>query len=138
MANRLELEFRGLEELMQRIDASGGSMKEAADEALLEAKRAVTPGIQREIGKHRRTGKTEASLDGDMTVSWVGFEASVDIGFHVRQGGLPSIFLMYGTPRVKPDRALYNSIYGNSAREAIYKAEEKALHKYLEKVVGGN
>lgn len=135
--NKMSMETKGLDELLARIDGAGGDMKEAVTKALVEAKEAVTPEIESAIRAHRRTGNTEASLDTDMTVDWAGPYGSIDIGFHIRQGGLPSIFLMYGTPRIQPDKKLYDSIYGAKTRKKAQEAQQKALQEFLAKIAGG-
>ena len=135
--NKMSMETKGLDELLARIDGAGGNMKEAVTKALVEAKEAVTPEIESAIRAHRRTGNTEASLDTDMTVDWAGPYGSIDIGFHIRQGGLPSIFLMYGTPRMAPDKRLLDSVYGSAARKKFNQAAEEALAQLMREDLGG-
>lgn len=137
MANKIGLQFKGFDELIENLDKAGGDLKRATEAALKSSKQAVTPGIQQAIAKHRRTGKTEASLDKNMQVTWEGMVASVDIGFHVRNGGLASIFLMYGTPRMQPDKNLYNSIYGRKVKKEIAKIQEEAVGKVMARSMGG-
>lgn len=137
MANRMEIQTKGLEELIERIDKSGGDIKQAVNQALTKGKQAVQPDIEEAIARHRRTGRTEASLDQDMHVTWDGTVGSLEIGFHIRKGGLPSIFLMYGTPRMQPDKKLYNAIYGPAARRKAKEAEEEALSDFMKKLTGG-
>ncbi len=137
MANRMEIQTKGLEELIGRIDKAGGDMKAAVNQALTKGKEAVQPDIEEAIRRHRRTGRTEASLDNDMRVAWDGTVGSIDIGFHIRKGGLPSIFLMYGTPRIQPDKKLYNAVYGPTARRKAKEAEEEALRGFMKKLTGG-
>ena len=137
MANRMEIQTKGLEELIERIDKSGGDIKQAVNQALTKGKQAVQPDIEDAIARHRRTGRTEASLDQDMHVTWDGTVGSLEIGFHIRKGGLPSIFLMYGTPRMQPDKKLYNAIYGPTARRKAKEAEEEALRDFMKKLTGG-
>lgn len=61
----------------------------------------------------------------------------MNVGFDITAGGtyngLPSIFLMYGTqlygqPHIKPDRNLYNAVYG-AATKKKYRACRKKLLK---------
>ena len=136
MADKLALETEGFDELLRVLEKAGQDSKQAAEKALIEGKKAVTPGIREAIARHRRTGATEASLDTKEEVRFVGTVAETDIGFHVRQGGLPSIFLMYGTPRIQPDKRLYNAIYGADARKKFDAAAEKALADLMKKVGG--
>lgn len=135
--NKIGLQFEGFEELANQFEALGGDLKAATENALKASKQAITPGIQQAIDKHRKTGDTERSLDKSMKVNWEGTTASIDIGFHVRQGGLPSIFLMYGTPRVKKDRKLYNSIYGSKVKKQVAEIQKETFQKMIMRRMGG-
>ena len=64
-------------------------------------------------------------------------EANISVGFDIKQGGLPSIFLMYGTPRMKKDTKLYADVYGKKAQERIKKAQEETFQKGIKKLLGG-
>ena len=59
----------------------------------------------------RAITKSEKRLNGKRT------KAYIKVGFNISKGGLASIFLMYGTPRMQPDKKLYNSIYGSSTKK---------------------
>ena len=135
--NKIGLQFKGFEEVMENLDAAGVDLRKATEAALKASKQAVNPGIEQEIAKHRLTGRTEASLDKNMHVEWEGMTASIDIGFHIRDGGLPSVFLMYGTPRMAPDKKLYNSIYGRKVLNQIAKIQEEAIGKVMARAMGG-
>lgn len=136
MADKLTMTTEGFDELLRALEKAGQDSKQAAEKALIEGKQAVTPGIREAMARHHRTGRTEASLDTKEEVRFEGTVAEIDIGFHVRQGGLPSIFLMYGTPRIQPDKRLYDSIYGPTARKKFNEAAEKALDELMQKVGG--
>ena len=136
MANRIALQTEGFDELIRALERAGQDSKKAAEKALIEGKQAVTPDIREAMARHHRTGRTEASLDTKEEVRFGGTVAEVDIGFHIRQGGLPSIFLMYGTPRMQPDKRLYDAIYGTKARKKFEDAAEKALDDLMKKVGG--
>lgn len=154
--SQLSFEVKGMDELVKQLNKAEVDIKRATESALKASKQAVNPGIKSAMAKHHDTGKTEASLDTSMMVKWdENDNASIDIGFHVRKGGLPSIFLMYGTPRHAPknqygypkrqgakyipamddDKELYNSIYGQDMK--IAKIQEQVLHKVLERAIRG-
>lgn len=110
-------------------------LEEAATAALTETHKYITPLLQAEIEKHRRTGRTENSLDTNPVVNKQGDLYSIDIGFHISQGGLPSIFLMHGTPKQAPDMQLYNAVFGKQTAKKIKDLQhtyvKQALQKYL-------
>lgn len=135
--NKIGLEFKGFDEVIANLEAAGGDVQRATEAALKASKAAVNPGIEAAILQHRRTGATEVSLDKNMNVEWEGMTAGIDIGFNIRHGGLPSIFLMYGTPRVAPDKTLYDSIYGNKIKKEVAKIQEEAIQKVLKRTLGG-
>ena len=137
MANRMALETTGFAELIQSLEKAGKDSRMAAERALKNGTKAITPGIREAIARHRRTGRTEASLDQKDEMNWEGTVAEANIGFRIRDGGLPSIFLMYGTPRMAPDKRLYNSVYGSTARKAFNEAAEEALAQLMREDLGG-
>lgn len=135
--NRIGLQFEGFDELAAQFEQLGGDLRSATENALKASKQAVTPGIDQAINKHRLTGDTERSLDKKIRVEWEGTTASIDIGFHISQGGLPSVFLMYGTPRVKKDTKLYNSIYGSKVKKQIAEVQKEVFQKMITRRMGG-
>lgn len=135
--NRIGLQFDGMEELIKEFEQLGGDLKSATENALKQSKKAVTPGIDQAIKKHHLTGDTEKSLDKEIKVEWEGTTASIDVGFHISQGGLPSIFLMYGTPRVTKDTKLYNSIYGSKVKKQIAEIQKEVFQKMIARRMGG-
>lgn len=134
--NKIGLKFEGFEELAGKFEALEGSVKPAAENALKASKAAVTPEIDKAISKHKLTGGTARSLDRKVQVDWNGTTASVDIGFHIRDGGLPSVFLMYGTPRVKKDTALYRSVYGSKTKKLIAETQKEVFQKMIARRMG--
>lgn len=135
--NKIGLKFEGMEELIKEFDGLNGDLKSATENALKASKQAITPGIQEAISRHRRTGATEKSLDKNIKVNWEGATASADIGFDIANGGLPSIFLMYGTPRMKKDTKLYNSIYGSKVKKRVAEVQKEVFQKMIQRKMGG-
>ena len=135
--NKIGLKFDDIEDMLKRLERVEGDIKATTEAALKASKQAVAPGIQREIARHRRTGTTEATLDKDMSVKWEGTKGAIKIGFNIRKGGLPSIFLMYGTPRMKKDTKLYNSVYGAKTKKTIAAAQKEVFEKRITRRMGG-
>lgn len=135
--NKIGLKFDGMEELIKDLESVEGDLKLATENALKASKQAITPGINQAISKHNRTGGTSASVDQDMKVTWVGNTAEINIGFNLKNGGMPSIFLMYGTPRMKKDTALYNSVYGSRVKKRVGEIQKEVFQKMISRKMGG-
>lgn len=148
--NRIGLQFDGWEELAERIDELAGAdgLKRAVETALTDSKahvnqkltEAMRPNKLPAKGKYSE-GDTLRSLDEDSPVTWEGMTASVKIGFKLREN-LTSIFLMYGTkvhgtPRMKPDRALYTAIYGTKTKKELKEIQADAVNRVLREALGG-
>lgn len=134
--NRVRLQFDGFQEYAERIDKLNGDLKSIMTEALVESKKLVTPGIKKRMEKHRRTGVTESTINDINEVTWNGSIGEIKIGFDISNNGLPSIFLMYGTPRMKKDTALYNSIYGSKIKKQISELQKEIFERELERLGG--
>lgn len=147
--NKFSLDFSNFADYAEKLDKLGGNLKKTADRALQESYDYVTENVENKIRSHHRTGETEKSLLTQSKVEWTGNTASIDVGFDIKNGGLPSIFLMYGTPRHGPvgkngghpgtaaDKQLYDAIYGNRATREIRKIQEEIFANEIKKIMGG-
>ncbi len=133
--NKMKLEFDGFIELSEKLLKLGADLEKTTETALKKSFDAVTPGIESAITPHKLTGKTQSTLRKNGTVKWAGSVAEVPVGFDISGGGLPSIFLMYGTPHMKPDRKLYNSIYGANTRKKVKELQAGVFSDELGKVM---
>lgn len=137
MANRrFTCEFDGMDRVIRRLDAIGGNIKEITDQALKETHNKITSDLHRDMNPHHRTGRTESAISEQTNVSWVGSIASIEIGFDLRHGGMPSIYLMYGTPRMKKDQKLYNDIYGRQTINAVRELQANVFYSALRRLGG--
>lgn len=118
MGKKLRLEFAGFEEMAERLDKLGGDLKKTTEKALIETHKLLTPKVEEAFRKHdvKYSHDTMKSLKKDPKVEWNGSTAEIGVGFKISEGGFPSIFIMYGTPRMQPDKKVYNSIYGNKKK----------------------
>lgn len=139
MASKMKIIFDGFEDLAAAIDRSGGDLKVAVNDALTETQKLiqsrVTSAAAPYAGKGRKgyaTGKMYGTIIADGAVSWAGSVAEVDTGFRIRQsGGWHSIFVMYGTPKMAKDSAVYNAIKGSATKAQVAKLQEEIMQKYL-------
>lgn len=134
---KIEMQFDGFTDVIHQLEQLEVDVRETVTDALQEAGQLVTEQARAAIQPHRRTGKTEASLIENPPVEWTGTQAAVNVGFDINNGGLPSIFLMYGTPRMKKDTNLYNAFYGAQTQKKIEQIERDALDNAVEKAMQG-
>lgn len=131
------MQFDGFTDVIHQLEQLEVDVRQTVTGALQEAGQLVTEQARAAIQPHRRTGKTEASLIENPPVEWTGTQAAVNVGFDINNGGLPSIFLMYGTPRMKKDIKLYNAVYGTETKKKIEQIERDALDNAVEKAMQG-
>ena len=141
---KMSIDFKGFEEYAEKLDELNADLKSVIGKALQNSHDYVTANLHKEMKKHRNTGETEESIMGDSKVEWDGTTASIDVGFDITDGGLPSIFLMYGTPRHAPghpgtsaDQRLYDAIYGKATKKKLNELQEKTLARAVKRVMGG-
>lgn len=151
--SRIGIDENLFSEYLNHIKTLGGDIKATTEEALKATHAYITPNIKRDIQKHKRTGKTERSLIDKAEIKWEGLVAEVRVGFDIANGGLPSLFLMYGTPKHAPanqygkydgavggiekDEQLYNDIYGTRTNREVKKIQEEILAEAVKKAMGG-
>lgn len=133
---KIGLEVDGLDQLIERLNEFGADVEQTVETALIQSKKRVTKEIESAMEESRynygRTGKTRRSLDKESNVEWEGGVASIGVGFDIGNGGLPSIFLMYGThfhgtPRIEPDRKLYRALFSKEIREEVTKIQSDVI-----------
>ena len=110
--NKLSIDFKGFDTIKKQLDQLGGdATKRAVDEALRASQQIVAEKVSAAMTPHNYTGKTKKSIITNAPVEWTGDTAAVGVGFNIVGGGLPSIFLMYGTRRgiVKTTLSIYFS-----------------------------
>lgn len=150
---RWGIDFEGFTELSDRYMKLGGDIKTVANDCLQFIPEKINPDLSKAIAKHHRTGRTEKSLVKGQKPTWTGDTAEIKVGFDISHGGLPSIFLMYGTarhtpvnqygtpkkagakenPGIKQDKKLYNAVYGKAIQKEIAAEQEKIFTTAIEK-----
>lgn len=141
MSNRISLEFDGFDVLKKQLDELGGEATErAVTDALKASQSVIARNVESAMQTHNRSGAVSRSIINGSQPGWTGTTAEIGVGFKISDGGLPSIFLMYGTklhgqPHVKPDRKLYNAVYGKQTIDQIHAIQREAFEKVLERVM---
>ena len=112
----LKLETKGFAQYGEKLDRLGADLKAIFTDALEQAGEtigedtldAVTEGNLPAGGKYS-TGDTEASVVRSPRVEWEGTTGSIGVGFDFGKPGAGG-FLITGTPKMRPDKAL-NQMY---------------------------
>lgn len=139
--NKIGLQFNGLEEMIERLEAAEASIKTATEAALKASKQVVNEQLTRDTtnanfparGKYA-SGALKKSIDKDFNVNWEGTTASLKIGYDFKKSGMASIFLMYGTPKMPKVQKLYDDIYGNRTKRKVAEAQEAAMQKIVDRM----
>ena len=134
--SKLKLDFSGLDKMIEDMHKMGANVKDVAESALKKSRDYINNNLENAMISHNRSGETMKSLK-DAPVEWDGTVAKIPVGFDIANGGLPSIFLMYGTkvygtPRVKKDMKLYKAIYGKETKEKV----QEIMRDEFQKVMG--
>lgn len=132
---KLKLDFSGLDKMIEDMHKMGANVKEVTENALKKSRDYINDNLKTAMAPHNRSGETLKSLK-DAPIEWSGAVAKIPVGFDIKNGGMPSIFLMYGTkvygtPRVKKDTNLYKAIYGKATKEKVQEIMKNEFQKVL-------
>ncbi|MCQ2609199.1 MAG: hypothetical protein MJ151_00140 [Lachnospiraceae bacterium] len=134
--SKSKFNFDAFDDMLKDIERLGGSSKEIAENALKKARDQINDEVKQEMPKHRRTGMTESSIK-DAPIEWDGLVAKIPIGFDIDNGGYPSLFLVYGTPKMAKDEKLSKILdkrkgYRDKVlKEKMNQEYEKFMKKYM-------
>lgn len=136
MSNKTYIEFEGFNEAIARLNKLGANVKNISEKALKKTHSIITEKADEAIMPHNETHQTEKSLRREAEIEWVGNVASVKTGFSISEGGIASIFLMYGTPRMKKDQKLYNAFWSKSTQNEIKEAQKEIFYDEIRRLNG--
>lgn len=137
---RMSLEFDGLKDLLYKISEVEGDLQPAADEALTKVQRYVQANVRQAAARYSpggtrySTGAMKAAIKPDDGPQWAGSVATVGVGFEIHKaggGGMHSVWMMYGTPRISPDTKLHNAVRGLKTKVEIRKIMDETLRKRI-------
>lgn len=141
--SKMSLDFDGFNDILKRFAAVEADVKPAAEQALkktfeiVEEKAAVA--VQKpNLPAHGRYshGATEKSLVREPSITWKGTTASVEVGFNIKHGGLPTVFMMYGTPSYMKNQMLYDAFYGDQTLGEVRTRQKEILYGALAEAEG--
>lgn len=148
--NKITLDFPGIKETLDKFEKMDLAIGPAVTEALQKSYNYVTSHLEDQIEQHHRTGKTAESLLKNEKVQVEGTTYYIHVGFDVSNGGLASIFLMYGSPKhiitrysskkkftwnhpgMDADQVLYDLVFGTTTKQEIAKIQKKTFEKRME------
>lgn len=138
---KVAVEFAGFDEVLKKLNKLGADTKQITEDALQKSFDIVTKKAEAAISKPNlpaggkfSTGRTEESLTRTLEVTWTGTEASAPVGFNIKKGGLPSIFMMYGTPRYMKVQAVYDAFYSSATEGEVLNAQREVFFKAMEEL----
>lgn len=139
----LGLDFHDMEQMQKRFQKIGADIKPAAERALKKSHNFVTKRLEQHTtkpfmpaGGKFSEGETKKSIVHNDKVYWIGSNAYIPIGYDVSKT-INSIFLMYGTPKMKPNKEMYKDIFGRDTRRMIREIQEETMFDVLEELKGG-
>lgn len=104
------------DELIEKLDGLGGDIKNVVEDALNQAGETIEWDTLDAVNKSNMpaggiysTGDTEKSIVRNPQTKWSGQIAEISVGFDYEKPGAGG-YLITGTPRMKPNRAL-NTMY---------------------------
>ena len=138
----LRLDTKGFDRMLKELEAAGGDVKRAVDEALTKASAKITQDTKAAMAQPNlpargeySTGDTMDSIIQDARVEWEGSVASIPVGFDFSKPGAGG-FLISGTPMMPPVPAL-RRIYRQKAYMAgINKGMQEHAWAILQKLWG--
>lgn len=133
---KFEVKIDGFDEVIAQLNDLEQDVKKVAEKGLKDTHSHITDKLKKAIKPHKQTGVTENSLKKDADINWSGSAAKVNVGFDISKGGLPSIFLLYGTPRTKKDPKLYAALYSKKTEKEIKEIQEDAFYDAIRKAGG--
>lgn len=141
---RIGLQFDGWTEYIDKLDKIAGThgMKKGVEAGLIASKKHVTPKIEQAMshlpaGGKYSTGRTKKSIDDSNDITWSAMTGEIKVGFDFDKSGVTSIFLMYGTPRMRPVKGLKDAIYGRKTQKELAEIQEKEVMKVIRDIMGG-
>lgn len=137
---KLKLDFDGMDKVINRLSKLEKDIKPVTEKALRESHKIVTEKAAESVlrsnlpahGKFSH-GDTARSLRKDAEILWNGSQATVHVGFDISNGGLPSIFMMYGTPRYMKNQKMYNAFYSKRTLDEIKELQARIFYEELRK-----
>lgn len=123
------VEMYGMSDLLKKIEKAGGKVDEAVQKAVNNSLEQVGMKMQLFMLGHKQTGDTYSSYE-QIIASVKNNKVEAMVGYNVKNGGLPAIFLDVGTPKQKPYFFRYYAV--ENSRKQIEEIQRSTLNEILE------
>lgn len=124
------VEMYGVDDLLKSIEKAGGRVDEAVRKATDASLELVGTKMQSFMVSHKDSGDTHGSYE--VIPAHIGKKGTIEamVGYNVKNGGLPAIFLDVGTPKQKPHFFRYYAV--ENSRKEIEEIQRATLSEILE------
>lgn len=138
---KMSLVSTAISDLLVKISEVEGDLKPAADEALSKVQQYVQGNVHQAAAKYApggtqySTGAMLGAVKPTDGPQWAGSVATIGVGFEIHKaggGGMHSVWMMYGTPRIAPDKNLYDSIRGARTKNEIQTIMQDVLSTHAQ------
>ena len=122
------LEITGVSELLKKIEKAKGDAVPAVAEMAKKSLEVIGENTNQFMKSHKLTGDTLGSYDMHARIE--GDTVKGVVGYDVKKGGLPAIFLDVGTPTQKGYFWKYYAV--ENTRKQVEQIQQETLKKILE------
>lgn len=122
------IEMYGVSDLLKQIEAAGGKVDAAVQKAVENSLEIVGDKMQTFMLGHKDSGETYESFEQTAT-KIEGGKVEAMVGYNIKNGGLPAIFLDVGTPKRKPHFFRYYAV--ENSRQQIEEIQQETLNEIL-------
>jgi hypothetical protein len=134
----MRLDVGGFKHYLKQLHSLGGDVKGAVEDALGQASKTITDHTEEAMapanlpaGGQYSHGATKESIIRDNRVRWEGLVGWVPVGFDFSKPGAGG-YLITGTPRMAPDKALNRMYKGKKFMQMIQEDISDILLGYIE------
>ena len=132
------IDFKQFEEYGEKLDKLGYDIQQTIGDTMEKAGRQVQDDVAAAVehgnlpahGKYS-TGETAESVISDVSVQWSGMIGEMPLGFDKTKPGAGG-FLITGTPKMQPDKALAKIFHSKKYKSDIVKAIREELQRLID------